>query len=208
MKTALKIGAIVLNIVLAVCYPLLLWFCLTRYSPRVTGALSLALLVPILLLRFRGAKREDLIAALRIPALIALLLGLGIVFDDARFMLALPVLINGALLLTFGFSLRTVPTIERFARMQHPELPESHRPHCRQATIAWCIFFFLNGAIAGVLALTAPVHIWATYTGGIAYALMGLMFAGEYILRRIRFREYGPWPHDRALAKLFPPREE
>ena len=125
----------------------------------------------------------------------------------------LPVLINLALLVQFAASLRgEMPIVERFARMQDPGLAEGPRgparqAHCRQVTVAWCVFFVLNGVACAVLAFVAPTRWWAIYTGGIAYALMGGMFAGEYILRKARFREYGPWPQDRLLALLLPPPE-
>lgn len=196
----------ILNIVLGVTYPLAIWWSLTHYSPRVVGVLALALVLPMMLLRFRNAEKGHLLAALRIPLVIMGLLLLGVIFDDERFVLAMPVLINAALLLTFGASLRgEMPIIERFARMQDPDLTPPKVAHCRQATVAWCVFFVLNGAVAGVLALAAPLRWWATYTGGIAYALMGLMFAGEYVIRAYRFRDYGAFPLDRLLEKVWPP---
>ena len=54
----------------------------------------------------------------------------------------------------------------------------------------------------------AWVGAWAMYNGGIAYALMGMMFVGEYLLRQYRFRKYGGGLHDRLLSRIFPPREE
>ena len=104
------------------------------------------------------------------------------------------------------------PIVERFARMQDPHLaagpdgPAKQR-HCRQVTQAWCVFFVLNGLVAGVLAFAAPTRVWAIYSGGVAYALMGAMFAGEYVLRKARFREYGRGPQDWLLRRVFPPRE-
>ena len=77
--------------------------------------------------------------------------------------------------------------IERFARTIDPGLPARKVDHCRQATIAWCVFFGLNGTACLALALLAPLSLWALYTGGIAYALIGAMMAGEYGVRRVRF---------------------
>ena len=148
-----------------------------------------------------------MLAVLRVPIVVALVVGLGVLTDDARFVLAMPVLINAVLLVTFAGSLRGVPMIERFARMQEPELSEAQRAHCRQVTWAWIFFFFLNGLCAALLALFASRFWWAAYNGGVAYGLMGAMFAGEYVLRQFRFRKYGEGLHDRLLARLFPPRE-
>ena len=170
----------------------------------------IALVVPTALYRFRRAKREDLVAVLRIPVVITVVVGAGALFDDQRFVLAMPVLVNLGLLLTFGTSLRGVPMIERFARMhvQGEELSEARVAHCRQATWAWAVFFALNAAVAAALGWDpAYTRIWAAYNGGIAYALMGLLFAGEYMLRRYRFRIYGGGLPDRFFRRIFPPRE-
>lgn len=178
----------VLHGVLAVAYPVAVWWSLSHFSPRVVGLLLLAVLVPLLALRLRGADREQRWGVLRVPLAIMALLLLGVAFDDEGFMLAMPVLVNLVLLVSFGVSLRGErPMIERFARMVDPELDEPRRAHCRQATWAWTIFFALNGAAAAVLAAAAPLSWWAAYNGGIAYGLMGLMFAGEWIVRRVRF---------------------
>jgi uncharacterized membrane protein len=68
--------------------------------------------------------------------------------------------------------------------------------------VRWCVFFVLNGGVALALALLADVRSWATYTGGIAYALMGGMFTAEFLERRYRFREYGKGPLDRLMSRV------
>ncbi|MCA9610731.1 MAG: hypothetical protein KC619_34285 [Myxococcales bacterium] len=206
----MKILVGVLTTVLVVLYPLGIWFGLTHFSARTVSLWILGLLVPTVLYRFRRARREDLWAVLRIPLVIVLVVAGGAIFDDRRFVLAMPVLINVALLLTFAASLRGVPMIERFARMQEKDgLTEGQVAHCRQVTWAWVVFFGLNATVAGVLAsVPAWVDAWAAYNGGIAYALMGVMFAGEYFLRAYRFRRFGDGLHDRLLSRIFPPRPD
>jgi len=199
----------IVDALLVVAYPVAIFYSLGHFSARTVGLVALALVIPGMLLRARRAPREHLAVALRVPGSILALLLVGAVLDDARFVLALPVLINLALLLQFGGSLRgEVSTIERFARMHKTELSAAHVAHCRQITQVWCGLFVLNGGASLVLALLGWTRAWAVWTGGIAYGLMGALFTAEYILRRWRFREYGRGPHDRALAKLWPPREE
>jgi len=155
--------------------------------------------------KLRRARREDLFVVLRLPLSIFVLLGLAVFLNDARFVFALPVLINLALLAQFWGSLRTTPLVERLARMQNPALPPSHVPYCRRVTQVWCGFFVLNALTSGLLAWLAPLSWWALYNGLLAYVAMGLLAAGEYVVRKSRFREYGPGLHDRLLARLFPP---
>lgn len=204
----MKILVGVVTTLLFLLYPVAIWVGLTHFSARTVGLWILALVIPAMLLRFRRAKREDLFAALRVPMVILAVVLLGVVFDDPRFVLAMPVLVNATLLLTFGLSLAGTPIIERFARMQEKDgLSDAQVSHCRQVTWAWMAFFLLNGAVALLLALFAPVSWWAAYNGGVAYGLMGLMFTLEYALRQYRFRRYGGGLHDRLLSRMFPPNE-
>lgn len=212
-----RVIAGVATTVLVVLYPVAIWIGLTHFSPRVVGLWIVALLVPGLVLRFRRAAREDLRAAARVPLAVLAVVLLGVIFDDSRFVLAMPVLINGVLLVTFASSLFAEHTlVERFARMHEARLAGTSTPpplsagqvaHCRQVTWAWCVFFAVNGAVAAALALVAPLAWWAAYTGGLAYGLMGLMFTAEYLVRQYRFRRYGRGLHDRLLARVFPPRD-
>jgi uncharacterized membrane protein len=136
--------------------------------------------------------------------LTALLLGLGAALDAAGFVLAVPVVINAVLLATFGVSLQTAqPMIERFARLQVPDLPPDEVAWCRRWTGVWCAFFAVNGLTAAALALWAPLAWWAAYNGLVAYALMGALFTVEIAWRKRRFpHRLGDAWYDRALARL------
>jgi len=195
----------VLNVALVVGYPLAVYLGLTRFGARGVSLLLLLLLLPNLLQKFARASREDLRAVLGLPLSVFGLVGLSAVLDDPRFVLALPVLINGALLAQFALSLRGTPMVERFARMQDPNLGVAQVAYCRRVTQVWCGFFVLNGGISLYLAWFAPLATWALYTGLIAYVLMGTLGAVEYLVRKARFREYGPGLHDRVIARFFPP---
>ena len=181
--------ATVLDVALAIAYPIAIFLGLTYLGTRGVSLLVIALLIPGLALRFRKADRESLRSILRIPVAIFGLVVCGIVTDDARFMLALPVLINAVLFVTFASSLRagSQPMVERFARMQEPALTPDKAAHCRTWTQLWSAFFVLNGGVAAGLGLAAPLWWWTVYTGAIAYVLMGLMFVAERIQRRVRF---------------------
>jgi len=163
------------------------------------------LLTPSLIGTLRRATREDLVAVLPVPASMFLLLALSSLLDDRRFMLAMPVLISVALLLTFGTSLRTTPMVERFARLQQPDLSASKVRYCRTVTLVWCGFFVFNALICAALALFASLSAWALYTGLVSSVLIGALATAEYAVRKYRFRDYGGGVHDRLLARLFPP---
>ncbi len=60
--------------------------------------------------------------------------------------------------------------------------------YTRRVTQVWCIFFFINGAIALGTALWASAAVWSLYNGVIAYLLMGGLLGGEYLVR-LRFKQ-------------------
>jgi uncharacterized membrane protein len=159
---------------------------------RLVGTRGTALLVVLLLLPGlvraargeRGARRRSLALAGGATA-VALA---AAVLDDARFLLAWPVLVSGSLLVAFLVSLRGGRSIvEGFARLRKPHLSPAEVAYCRTVTWVWCAFFVGNGAVAAGLALSGRRDLWAIYTGAIAYVLMGILFAGEYVVRRARF---------------------
>jgi uncharacterized membrane protein len=198
----------IITTILVIAYPILVYLGISRFDVRSLSLLLLAVLLPLQLIRLRGKKREHLKAVLPLPLGIVTLLLLSALVDDRRFLLALPVLINALLLTSFATTLRAgqTPIIERFARLQVEDLPDNEVAYCRSVTIVWVVFLALNTTVSLLLALFAPVSWWALYSGGIVYMLMGMLFTVEYLYRKYRFRRYGDGWHDRAFAKLFPPK--
>jgi len=95
-----------------------------------------------------------------------------------------PVLVNIGFLVVFSMSLLFPPSmIERLARLKEPDLPESGVAYTRRVTRVWCAFFILNGTLAAVTAIWASDEVWVLYNGMVAYILMGLLFAGEWLVR-------------------------
>ena len=198
----------VLGVLLVVVYPLLVYVGLTRFSVRGLGLILLVVLLPPHLGRIFRARREHLRAVLPLPIGIGALLLCAVAVDDERFVLALPVLINVILFVGFASTLRAkVTMIERFARMQVDDLSDEEVTYCRSVTILWCGLFVLNGAVTAVLAVRGPIEWWTVYAGGISYALIGILFAAEYVVRKARFRRYGKGFGDRIFVRLFPPRD-
>jgi len=184
-------------------YPLVVYLGMTRWSPRTLALVLAAALLPGLLLRLREARREDLWPVLRVPLSLAGLFAAAALSGEGRLFLALPVLVNLGLLANFAASLRgPVSLVERFARLQEPELPPGGPAYCRKVTIVWCGFFVVNAAVCAGLALWAPVSWWMLYTGLIGYLLIGVMFTVEYVVRKVTFRRFGDALPDRLLRRV------
>ena len=174
---------IALGLLLAgLAYPFAVYLGLEHLSPR----LFALLLGALWLARMFSGKQTPLSRTLTTVALLfCLLLGLA---GEPALLRWYPVLISLALLGLFAGSLCSgMPIIERLARLSEPELPPAAVRYTRQVTWVWVGYFIVNAAIASGLALWAPLSWWTLYTGLIAYLLMGLLFAGEWLARqRIR----------------------
>ncbi|WP_181296482.1 hypothetical protein [Pseudomonas sp. Q2-TVG4-2] len=163
-------------------YPFAVYLGLEHLSPR----LFALLLGALWLARILGGQQTPLSRTLAVVALLFCLL-LGVAGEPAL-LRWYPVLISLALLGLFAGSLCSgMPIIERLARLSEPELPPAAVRYTRQVTWVWVGYFITNAGIASGLALWAPLSWWTLYTGLIAYLLMGLLFAGEWLVRqRIR----------------------
>jgi uncharacterized membrane protein len=158
-------------------YPLAIYFGIGRVEPRWLALLLLAMA----LLRI-GATRDRVWLAAAAAAL--LLVAVSMISNHGLPLKLYPVMVNAALLAAFGLSLWHPPSvIERLARLQDPQLPEEAVAYTRTVTQVWCGFFLLNGSIALATALFASDALWALYNGLIAYLLIGLLVAGEWLLR-------------------------
>lgn len=163
-------------VLVGVLYPFAVYFGTEHVSTRQFGLLLGALWLARAL-SGQGQKNLAWIAL----AFCAVMIALG----DARLLRWYPVLISAGLLAVFSLSLRHgMPVVERLARLTDPDLPPRAVRYTRQVTQAWSLFFLLNGLLAAGLALWAPLTWWTLYTGLIAYVLMGLLFAGEWMLRQ------------------------
>ncbi|MDR0674329.1 MAG: hypothetical protein LBF93_11930 [Zoogloeaceae bacterium] len=168
--------------------PLLFWFCHAQGWPFWwCGILFLLMALPR-----RGGKEKggSIVTFLPrpfrfLPSVLVALLGIAAIFWRTSLSIQFyPVLVNLMLLFVFAFSLTQEQTlIERLARRLEPGLPESGRRYTRRVTQAWCLFFIANGAIS-LWSIHAGEGVWAIYNGLVAYLLMGLMFGGEWLLRR------------------------
>lgn len=199
----------ILTGVALVAYPMFVYWAFTHWEPRWASLTLLGVLTPVAVGRLRNLARDTDRSAIKtmaiVPVVACAAFGLGAVLDSAGFVLAAPVAINAVLLAAFGSTLRrgSRPMIERFARLTVTDLGDAEQRWCRGWTWAWSLFFMLNGATAAVLAVAAPLSWWTAYNGLIAYILMGLMFAAEYVPRKLRFGRWGEHLLDRILARLF-----
>lgn len=167
---------------LLVLYPLLVYVGIQHLGPRILAAVLLiaasARLIAVKIARQPMGNSSWLLLAAAATTGITLATGsvIGLKFY--------PVLVSAVMLALFGYSLWQPPSmVERFARLQQADLPAQAIPYTRAVTWVWCGFFIANGAIASATVFMSD-QIWALYNGLISYVLMGLLMAGEYLVRR------------------------
>ncbi|MCL1050020.1 hypothetical protein L2755_10340 [Shewanella abyssi] len=164
-----------------IAYPLAVYFGL-HYLP--TGTIAL-LLCAVLLLRLLLQKQK--LKALILPILIGIGLTAGsFIAKEHEYLLFYPVVINLTMLGLFSYSLVRGPSmIEQLARLKEPELPNEAIAYLNKVTLLWCGLFIFNGSVALYTALYTSLETWTLYNGLIAYLLIGLLLAGEWLYRTL-----------------------
>jgi len=167
---------------LLVIYPVLVYFGLQAYGPRIV-ATFLFMVASARTLMHRDTTNLWLwLAALSAAAFSGLSNSpLGLKFY--------PVIVSTIMLIIFCLSLYKGPSfIERLARLQDPNLPPEGITYCRKVTLIWCIFFILNAVVAFITVFSSD-KIWLLYNGLISYITMGLLLSGEIFYRKYILRQ-------------------
>ncbi len=201
MKKALNI----VSVLFIIASPWVLYWTLSQGDVAVAAMTLVAWVIvrtiPVLLM----ARREQRVAALQLPAIALVFALLGWVSNNGTWFLILPSANQAAFGLAFLRSLKSTPLIEHFARMVKPELGTAQQAHCRSWTAVWGIYLLVLAALGLVLARFSTLEVWTVYVGILSYVLVGVLFAIEYVVRKISFREYGRNPLDWLLSRVFPP---
>lgn len=200
MKTVLGI----ISALFIIASPWVLYWTLSQHQVGVAAITLIGWVIvrsiPVLV----SARREQRAAALQLPAIALGFAFLGWLSNNGTWLLVLPSATQATFGLAFLRSLSGTPLIEHFARMVKPELSAPELAHCRRWTSIWGIYLIALAALGLVLARWATLATWTVYVGVISYVLVGVLFAVEYFIRKIRFRDYGRNPLDWLLRKLFP----
>ncbi len=118
-------------------------------------------------------------------------------FDPHLLLYVPPIVVNVLLCWLFGRTLwrDREPLISHIARLDRGVLPPELARYTRRLTWIWTVFFALVGATSASLALLSPQELWAIFND-VSYLCAGLLFFGEFVYRRLRYRQY---PHSSAL---------
>lgn len=172
MKRVLAVAATLLLL----AYPILVFLSVNQGGGMILAASLFLVLAARAILAPAGSRL--------LPLAGCALVALYAVTRQDQVLMWYPVMVNLVMLATFALTLRRGPSmIERFARLRHPELPDAARPYLVRVTRVWCGFFVVNGTLALATALLGDLRWWAIYNGLISYVLMGMLMAGEWLVR-------------------------
>lgn len=169
-----------------IAYPFIVYFGLDHFDPRTIAVILIGIaIIRLILVTKIGTWAISLTQTKWIAAALVMICSLVIFSNTSDYLKFYPLLVNISMLIVFFASLLNPPTvIERIARIKNPELPPEGIRYTRNVTIVWCFFFFVNGAMALYTSLASDVAFWAVYNGLISYVIMGILFIGEYAIRR------------------------
>jgi uncharacterized membrane protein len=103
-----------------------------------------------------------------------------------------PILINAMLAWLFGRTLvhGRMPLIARFAVMEQGTLSAELAAYTRTLTWLWTLLFIAAALFSFALAMSGHRDAWSLFTNFINYLLVAVLFLGEFVYRRLRFRNY------------------
>jgi len=98
---------------------------------------------------------------------------------------------NLALCGVFGHTLAAgrEPLVTRFARiMRRGDMPPEVLSFTRGVTLAWALFFAGIAMVSAFLYAAVSIEAWSVFSNLVNSPLIGLMFVGEYAVRRHQLR--------------------
>jgi uncharacterized membrane protein len=208
---------------IAVLYPALVFCALVIFQLPIRylsiGIIVFAVIYSVINGRHYRGKHT---AALFISPAILCAIGAASLFSDSRLILKLyPALADLAYITILLTSFLFPPPfafyfIDIFDKSMKTKFPQKQfERYCFRATLAWCVFFLVDGIVAVFTARGCSDVVWGIYNGGISYVIMGILFIGEFIIlksveKKHRLKKNGPKPPAQSTepeGRIFPPEE-
>jgi uncharacterized membrane protein len=166
-------------VTLGICYPFIVYYGLKNFEAKWMLPVIMLALAFVRYVLDKTTQRKLILITLLVLCISMLFIGeqTGVKFY--------PVMMNIAFFALFAGSLFTDRSfVERLARLKEEHLPPEAIKYTRNVTIIWSIFFVVNGSIACFTVFCTTDEIWMLYNGIIAYILMGILGAGEWLVRK------------------------
>jgi len=164
------------------CYPLFVYFGLKILEPQYIAVLFALLFLVRHLVAPKDSKHIPHLNL--VVFFVTVLFAVSAVTNSSIVLKFYPVLMSGSFLLIFGYSLWRPPSVVQVIASLHETLDEKGIIYTRNVTKIWCVFFLLNMMTATWTIYQANPKIWLIYNGFLSYVVMGLLMAGEWLVRK------------------------
>ncbi len=179
----------VLDALVLLLYPVIVWGGLMHLGVRWTALILLVLTgrrFIIALLRSKETSRLTIIQAVAVVSII----GGAAVWGSELALRFAPFAVSLTFIALFTISLKSTPIIERFARLERPDLPPDHVAYCTALTKVWIGVLSANSILILYACLFADTTLWTVLVGPVSYGFLGTVFAVEYVFRKWKFRDF------------------
>lgn len=173
----------IITVVLIAAYPLLVHLALVLSVPQLLFIAPLLFLTGIFLHSLRAGNTRAWLAFGVLCGIVLLLEWL----DLTLYLLFLPpVIIPLLLLFVFGRTLRSdrEPLITAIGEAARGPLSPAMRHYTRRLTQAWCAVFVVMILWSALLPTLQQPELWSWFTNIINYGVVGVLFVGEFMLRK------------------------
>lgn len=176
----------VIAIALIAAYPLLVHIALVFAVPQ------LLFIAPILFLTgvfFHSLRAGSTLAWLLFGSLCGSILLLEYLGLTLYLLFLPPVVIPLLLLFVFGRTLHSgrEPLITAIGEAARGPLSQAMRTYTRRLTQLWCLVFVVMIVWSAVLPWLKQPELWSWFTNIINYGVVGVLFVGEFMLRKKLF---------------------
>lgn len=160
-------------------YPLAVYFGLQYFPPAFFGIV----LAVLLALRFGVLRPDERTVLLPILLLFFAYAVTTAVLASQTMLLLYPCAVNFSLAAIFLTSLRSPePLLLRIVRARGMPISVHGPMYLRRLTAVWAGFFVVNGLVA-LWTTRLSIEAWTLYNGLIAYIIVGVFAAGEFVFR-------------------------
>ena len=165
-----------LALVLAsIAYPLVLFF----WQENATLIFGVLCVLWGLRVYFESGKKRQ------VCLLASLFFAICAIFRSVNLALLYPSIVSLGFLAVFFYSLKGEAVITRLARIKEKKIDEKVVSYTRGLTKIWCLFFVFNAVLAFILSCFENKFYWSIYCSFISYILMGFLFFGEILYRKV-----------------------
>lgn len=168
----------IVNLVLvlaSIAYPLVLFF----WQENTTLIFGVLCVLWMLRAYFEsGKKRQVCLSA-------GIFFAICAIFRSVNLALLYPSIVSLGFLAVFFYSLKSEAIITKIARLKEKNIDEKVVSYTRGLTKIWCLFFVFNAIFAFVLSCFENKIYWSIYCSFISYILMGFLFFGEILYRKV-----------------------